>query len=40
VVPANQKWYRNYIVGSVIVDALERLDMKYPDPDLSKVVIK
>jgi PPK2 family polyphosphate:nucleotide phosphotransferase len=40
VVPANQKWYRNYIVGSVIVDALERLDMKYPDPDLAKVVIK
>jgi PPK2 family polyphosphate:nucleotide phosphotransferase len=40
VVPANQKWYRNYIVGSVIVDALERLDIKYPDPDLSKVVIK
>jgi PPK2 family polyphosphate:nucleotide phosphotransferase len=40
VVPANQKWYRNYIVGSVIVDALERLEMKYPDPDLSKVVIK
>jgi PPK2 family polyphosphate:nucleotide phosphotransferase len=40
VVPANQKWYRNYIVGSVIADALERLDMTYPDPDLSKIVIK
>jgi PPK2 family polyphosphate:nucleotide phosphotransferase len=40
VVPANQKWYRNYIVGSVVVDALERLDMKYPEPDLSNIVIK
>jgi PPK2 family polyphosphate:nucleotide phosphotransferase len=40
VVPANQKWYRNYIVGSVIADALERLDMKYPQPDLSNIVIK
>ena len=40
VVPANQKWYRNYIVGSVVADALERLNMKYPAPDLSKVVIK
>ena len=40
VVPANQKWYRNYIVGSLVVDALERLDMKYPEPDLSNIVIK
>lgn len=30
IVPANQKWYRNYVVGSLIVDALERLHMKYP----------
>jgi PPK2 family polyphosphate:nucleotide phosphotransferase len=40
VVPANQKWYRNYVVGSTIVEALERLHMKYPEPDLSGVVIK
>jgi PPK2 family polyphosphate:nucleotide phosphotransferase len=40
VVPANQKWYRNYIVGSVIAETLERLDMKYPQPDLSNIVIK
>jgi PPK2 family polyphosphate:nucleotide phosphotransferase len=40
VVPANQKWYRNYLVGSTIVEALERLHMKYPEPDLSGIVIK
>jgi PPK2 family polyphosphate:nucleotide phosphotransferase len=40
VVPANQKWYRNYIVGSVIAEALKRLDMKYPEPDLSNIVLK
>lgn len=40
VVPANQKWYRNYVVGSTIVEALENLHMKYPEPDLSGVVIK
>src|SRR6476661_5424489 len=40
IVPANQKWYRNYIVGSVIADALEKLDLKYPHPDLSGIVIK
>jgi PPK2 family polyphosphate:nucleotide phosphotransferase len=40
VVPANQKWYRNYVVGSIIADQLERLHLKYPEPDLSAVVVK
>jgi hypothetical protein len=39
-VPANQKWYRNYVVGKVIADALESLDLKYPQPDLTGVEIK
>jgi hypothetical protein len=30
VVPANHNWYRNLVVGSVIVDAMKNLDMKYP----------
>jgi PPK2 family polyphosphate:nucleotide phosphotransferase len=40
IVPANQKWYRNYIVGSVVVKALEKLRMKYPQPDLAGVVVQ
>jgi PPK2 family polyphosphate:nucleotide phosphotransferase len=40
VVPANQKWYRNYVVGAVIADALENLNLKYPQPDLSGVVVE
>jgi PPK2 family polyphosphate:nucleotide phosphotransferase len=40
IVPANQKWYRNYIVGSVLADALESLNLRYPEIDLSGVVIK
>jgi len=42
VVPADRKWYRNLVVASVLVDALEGLDMSYPDPedDLSGVVIE
>jgi PPK2 family polyphosphate:nucleotide phosphotransferase len=40
VVPANQKWYRNYIVGSVIVGALERLDLRYPEIDLSGITVE
>lgn len=39
VVPANAKWYRNWVVGSVVVDALEKLEMKYPAPDLSGVKV-
>ena len=39
VIPANAKWYRNYRVGSIVVDALEDLDMKYPQPDLGREII-
>jgi PPK2 family polyphosphate:nucleotide phosphotransferase len=40
VVPSNQKWYRDYVVGSVLADRLQRLGLKYPEPDLSRVVVK
>jgi polyphosphate kinase 2 (PPK2 family) len=40
IVPANQKWYRDFVVGSVLAAELERLGMKYPEPDLSDVVVK
>jgi PPK2 family polyphosphate:nucleotide phosphotransferase len=42
VVPANKKWYRNLVVATVLVEALEKLDMKPPEPegDLSHVVIE
>ena len=35
IVPANTKWYRNYVVGSIICRAMEKLKMRYPEPDLS-----
>ena len=40
IVPANQKWYRNYVVGSVVADALEGLHLTYPKVDLSGIVVK
>ena len=40
IVPANHKWYRDYVVGSIIIDALENLKLKYPKCDVSHVVIK
>ncbi|MEO7176112.1 MAG: PPK2 family polyphosphate kinase [Saprospiraceae bacterium] len=30
VVPADEKWYRNYLVATTIVETLENLKMKYP----------
>jgi PPK2 family polyphosphate:nucleotide phosphotransferase len=33
VVPANRKWYRNLVVLTAIVDALEGLDMSFPQPE-------
>jgi PPK2 family polyphosphate:nucleotide phosphotransferase len=41
IVPANRNWYRNLVVAEAIVAALEKLDMRYPEPPegLEKVVI-
>lgn len=41
VIPANRKWYRNLIVSQTIIEALEKLDMRYPPPmpDADKIVI-
>lgn len=33
VVPADNKWFARVIIGSAIVDALERLDLHYPKVD-------
>jgi PPK2 family polyphosphate:nucleotide phosphotransferase len=41
VVPANRKWYRNEVIAQVLVETLESLDLRYPDPppDLDQVRI-
>ena len=33
VVPADHKWVRDVAVASLLVDVLERLDPKIPDPE-------
>ncbi|MBX2998915.1 MAG: polyphosphate kinase 2 family protein [Caldilineaceae bacterium] len=42
IVPADKKWYRNLVVSTVIVEALEGLDLQYPEPaqDLDGIVIE
>jgi polyphosphate kinase 2 (PPK2 family) len=38
VVPANHKWYRNFVVSTVLVEALRALDPQYPKRDDLKAV--
>ena len=42
VVPADHKWFRNWVVSDTIVRALEKLDLHYPPPlkDLDKFKVK
>lgn len=41
LVPSNKKWYRNLVVATALVEALEAMDLRIPEPaeDLSGVVI-
>jgi PPK2 family polyphosphate:nucleotide phosphotransferase len=33
VVPADHKWYRNFVVARIVCSVLERLDPRWPAPD-------
>jgi PPK2 family polyphosphate:nucleotide phosphotransferase len=39
VIPANNKWFRNLAVSQILVDTLEKMDLKFPKPiaDLKKI---
>ena len=32
VIPADHKWFRNLAVSRIVVETLESLDMKFPEP--------
>ncbi len=40
IVPANRKWYRNLVVGTVVIEALEDLNMRHPEPQFDPADIK
>jgi PPK2 family polyphosphate:nucleotide phosphotransferase len=42
IIPANRKWYRNLVIGEILVQTLKNLNMSYPPPedDLSGIVIE
>ena len=40
IVPADHKWYRNWAISRILIDALESLNPRYPKaPDLSDVTV-
>ncbi|QYG93666.1 polyphosphate kinase 2 family protein [Iamia sp. SCSIO 61187] len=41
VVPADRKWFRNWVVSSILVDTLEAMDPQFPEPadDLSGIEV-
>jgi len=41
VIPADHKWFRNYLIAELIVQALEDMKLKYPPPmvDVSKLEV-
>ena len=41
IIPADRKWYRDFVIASTVVDALENLKLKWPKPreDLSRIKI-
>lgn len=33
IVPADHKWFARVVIGSTIVNALDKLDLKFPEVD-------
>jgi PPK2 family polyphosphate:nucleotide phosphotransferase len=33
IVPSDRKWYRNLVISQVLIDTLESLEMRYPEPE-------
>ena len=42
VIPANLKWFRNWAVAQIIVNTLDRMKLKFPEPkiDVSRSIIE
>ena len=34
IIPANNKWFRNFTVAKIILNALENMDLKFPKPKI------
>lgn len=40
IIPSDHRWYRNVAISEILVDAIGRLDLKYPEPSFNPRKIK
>jgi PPK2 family polyphosphate:nucleotide phosphotransferase len=40
VIPANHKWFRNLVISRIVVEYLEQLNMKFPEPKVEIAEIR
>ncbi len=40
VIPANHKWFRDLTVARIVVEGLEAMDLRYPEPDIDLARIR
>jgi PPK2 family polyphosphate:nucleotide phosphotransferase len=40
IIPADKKWFRNYVISQIVVDYLEGLNMQYPQPVVDPAEMK
>jgi PPK2 family polyphosphate:nucleotide phosphotransferase len=40
VIPSNQKWFRNYAISCIVIEALERMKLKFPPASIDVSQIK
>jgi PPK2 family polyphosphate:nucleotide phosphotransferase len=40
VVPANRKWYRNWAVSQLLIETMEEMKLRYPNPHLDVRALK
>jgi PPK2 family polyphosphate:nucleotide phosphotransferase len=40
VIPSDSKWYRNVAISAIIVDLMQSLNLKYPQPTINASTIK
>ena len=42
IVPSDRKWYRNLVIGSILVQTLQNFEMQFPEPEenLDQVIIE
>ena len=40
IIPANQKWYRNHLIGSILMETMDRMNLKYPKCQTAGIVVE